>query len=326
MEFTTSIEENFRIGMPSVFLLSHNRHLHLDKTLSSLQKCLSIGDFNIVLVSQDPSEKVELLLKKAKFDNKSQFVVHLPSQWSVQKKINMNMKIGTEIVFERIHSNWAVVLEDDIILSSDALVFLRLSEDKFRNNRNYRGTNCFSKMPPKIEKDEEWDFVRLNYGVGWGWTVNKFNYSQIQKYWTGFEDQHWDGFLEPYFRTGFVVNPWRSRCVNIGLDGSGSNTKLHIELERAMLESAGINRGQYLEGDFKEKTAEYFQWVHTCYQMSGLNNKKEQFIYFLFKIHHLLHRMYFADLTSKWKGLALTQFRKIVSLLLNSKLYMGQLK
>jgi hypothetical protein len=211
------------------------------------------------------------------------------------------MRAGLKISFEIFKSPWIVILEDDIEIAPDALDFFRLCEEQFGEIENYRATNSFSRMnfrEPGVGKQH---YVRLNFGVGWGWALNERNYKAISKIWTGFENEHWDGFLEPYFRTGFVVNPWLSRSLNRGLDGSGANTGIQDKLFYEMQQSFDQNLNLTSPSLNLVESRASFDWREDCYTLSSQNKFKEWLIYILQRILFMLHTKH---RKSNWSSLS----------------------
>lgn len=286
------LQEDWIADKPTILVLTFQRYKHLKEVIKALSGASEVSNFNVVFLIQDHKVEILQLCEMSKFKHKSILRISPPINWQTYRKINMNMRVGASFIFDHMKTPWGIFLEDDIKLEKDSLVFFQMVENSFGSNPNYRATNAFSRMPRKIDPDESSHFVRLNYGVGWGWSLNLKNYSIISDYWTGYEKQHWDGFLEPFFRTGFVVNPWQSRCINIGLEGSGSHTGIQLELFNEMQESSPYLMRLFRENQIIEKVDELFEWRDECIQLSGRSSREEHLLYKLQTLYFHSHKNY----------------------------------
>ena len=132
------------------------------------------------------------------------------------------------------------MLEDDTVLLRDSLLFFDKIHHEYKNSVSFRGINGLSdKANTFCDSELENYYLKGNFGLGWGWSINRRVFEELLKIWTGLEDDHWDAIIEPYIRTGFVINPIRSRVINLGLDGTGTNSRKSVELFDAMSLSSG---------------------------------------------------------------------------------------
>lgn len=229
-----SLVENRISISKSILILCHRRTTHLETVLAALESCAGATDFTIVFVIQDPTEPVLQVIRK--FSLASRLLEIDGSIYnSSAQAINGNLFSGLDFCFNQLKTSFVVVLEDDIVLSKDALLYFDAVIGLEGNRPAFRGVNAFSETipPPFLENS----FVRTSYGLGWGWAINSKLYSKIVKFWLGTEDNHWDFILEPYLRTGYVVNPLRSRVLNIGFDESATHTSGNKDLGIRMLNS-----------------------------------------------------------------------------------------
>lgn len=210
-----------------VVVLCYRRVSHLKAVLDSLSNSIRVEEHLTVFVIQDPIADILELVDSYK---QPKIVLTLDGKTynSSAQAINGNLFHGLEFCFEQLLANRVIVLEDDIVISKDALQFFHEVFDLHESCNKFRGVNGFSEMIPT---ENEYDaHVRVNHGLGWGWSINRKIYRKIRKTWTGKEDNHWDFSFEPYVRTGFVVNPVRSRIMNIGFDETATHTSRDIEL------------------------------------------------------------------------------------------------
>jgi hypothetical protein len=228
----------------SILILCHRRTVHLEVVLRALEGCNGVSDFTIVFVVQDPTEPVLQVIQKFSLESKL-LEIDGSNYNSSAQAINGNLFYGLDFCFNQLKTSFVVVLEDDIVLSRDALSYFDSVIGLEGNNSAFRGVNAFSETiaPPYLENS----FVRTNYGLGWGWAINSKLYSRILKFWSGTENNHWDFIFEPYLRTGYVINPFRSRVLNIGFDESATHTSGNRDLGIRMSNSFNSASGAFIQ-------------------------------------------------------------------------------
>lgn len=151
---------------------------------------------------------------------------------SARKCINSNMFTGLMYCFRELQSDFVVVIEDDILIATDFLVFCEKMFHTHADDSRFRAVNGFSNIAPsRFEKMIEHGYVRSNYGVGWGWAISRDTFERVKLLWNGDEDEHWDSYIEPVMRTGYVVNPILSRTLNIGFGLKASHTQQSPEIQ-----------------------------------------------------------------------------------------------
>jgi hypothetical protein len=247
----TILSERFIAFRPTIVLIAFERVDHFSKVLSSISKLFGIEDFNVCLVIQKGNLRVFDLAQEFNLDNKSILLSDFKRGISAKQKINFNIFSGINYAFEKHQSPFVVVLEDDTVLVPDALCFFKSVHINCQNSKKFMGINAFSDYKELDNQGErEAAYISGNYGLGWGWSVNMQQFTKLKKYWKGLEDEHWDALIEPYLRTGFVINPVRSRVINYGLDGTGTNSKKSDQLFETMKQSAkftGTGRCEFYE-------------------------------------------------------------------------------
>lgn len=267
----------------AIVLLTYNRPEHFAKVVRSVKRARaeskSIGNF--IVVMQGNNSQVMNVIEQELPDALFKQVYH-PESLSSKQMINANLKLGLDLAFDNLNCDYAVVVEDDIVVAPDFFVFISQVMDKFKNEKCFRGVNGFSAMQLDVMPEFANSlFVRCNYGLGWGWAINRRNYRKVFRAWDGTEDEHWDSLVEPYVRTGFVVNPALSLVKNIGLDGSGHHTGVNLRLELAMEKS--FNLRTKFSGAIKE-TSKKFPWREDCISLSTVRPVAARALFFLWKI------------------------------------------
>lgn len=271
----------------ATLLICHTRQEHLRKVLSAIENSDRPTRSPLVIYLQDSPLEVLSIIKNYTIENK--FVVTSDGLFfkTTQQAINHNIYNGLKFAFDEFEIDACIVLEDDIVIAPDFYSFFIGILDLFRISKNFRGVNGFS-----IEKNPSegnGSYVRVNYGLGWGWAITRDTFQSVSKYWNGSENQHWDFILEPYLRTGFVVNPIRSRILNIGFDESATHTKSDSQLGFKILESYQ-SLSTFQTNQLKE-TESQFLWRQDCIRISQRTKLVENLIYLIGWISYGLQRI-----------------------------------
>ena len=218
-----------------IVVLCYRRTEHLKKVLEGLEQAFLVETFTFVFVVQDPIDSVLNIINSSKLQNKIVLEIEGSNYLSAAQAINGNLATGLKYAFLTLGSSLTIVLEDDIVISKDALCFFIQAFKSNISKRGFRGVNAFSESTDSSPNQNS--VIRLKYGLGWGWAIPRKTYFRLMRYWTGYENDHWDFIFEPYFRTGFVVNPRRSRIINIGFDESATHTSMNSSLNNKIEKS-----------------------------------------------------------------------------------------
>ena len=203
----------------SIAVVVFDRARLLEKLFESLRNCIGIEKYSVIIVQQVNSELVEQVI----LGNSDLVDLHVRvdgSSRTTTENIAFNRYLATEIGFNSYQSNFVIGLEDDVEISRDALDFAEKMFLKYRNHRNFRGVNFGSQLPFSVALDET--YTKLRYGVhGQAHllpraTWENGNYSDVLKKGAG----HYDGVVEHYLKTGFMITPNNSRYIDNGEFGS----------------------------------------------------------------------------------------------------------
>jgi len=272
-----------------IVVLCYRRTEHLKKVLEGLEQAFLVETFTFVFVVQDPIDSVLNIINSSKLQNKIVLEIEGSNYLSAAQAINGNLATGLKYAFQTLNSRFTIVLEDDIVISKDALCFFLQVNERFIKDRNFRGVNGFSQ---EFGSDHLQNSVtRINYGLGWGWAIPERTYKKIIGYWKGSENEHWDFIFEPFIRTGYVVNPYRSRIWNIGFDYSATHTAMNGELGQNIELSF---RNEPLEHHCKINEVEFdFHWMGETFSHIRVTDR---FIWTRFVLQKFLFLIY------KWDG------------------------
>ncbi|MBX3721882.1 MAG: hypothetical protein KF713_08590 [Turneriella sp.] len=204
-----------------VLLLVFNRPEKTKQTLENLRLVDGIDDYELIVVRQEGSAEVKLLVEQIDWIKTYHYVTCYSPEITIKSKINNNMRYGLSIAFDEYKTDFVVVIEDDLLIGYDFLVFCEFIQGKYWHNPMFRAINAFSREP--YDADRLAWYGRFHFGVGKGWSINKKVWNKLRKFWHEGVDEHFDVLIEPWIRKGFVVMPYCSRSVDIGW-GGGSHT------------------------------------------------------------------------------------------------------
>ena len=278
---------------PVIVVLSHKRVSHLKEMLHQLRSARGYENHKLVVVLDGGDKTVERLVRSA-VSPSALLVLEDQPDLTPAKRISFAVKSGLTWAFSVLDAPYTIVLEDDIVVSEDFLEFVAACHEKFGTNRRFRGVNGFSQVPAEEgTSDSASHVVKLNYGLGWGWSINRSTFFRILP---ALDLPHpegwiWDFAIEPYIRTGFVINPIRSRIRNIGFDSTAAHTggeegqKLGKRIDSSFLSDArpmGSGRNNLKISNTP------FTWRKDCFNLSKTSLLSEKIVYWLQSISQIL--------------------------------------
>jgi hypothetical protein len=208
----------------TIIVLTHKRTSHLLKVLDNLAAATDTDKCTLVFSCDRPSKEV-LSIANGFIHPKKKVIVHEDLPLSSAHAINRSLYRAMLEAFKSRDCSLVVVLEDDILVSRDFLAFTLTVFENHEFRDSFRGLNLFSRMVSNLSLSNS--YVIGNYGLGWGWAINARIFRKFQEFWYGNEDNHWDFIVEPYCRTGYVVNSFFSRVETIGMDMTATHTSDH---------------------------------------------------------------------------------------------------
>ncbi len=198
---------------------------------------------------------------------------------SVKSLINRNIHTGLQESFSR-GADYVVVIEDDIEISPGFIHFVDTLQKDLGSDPSFRAINGFSAN--NFNSEISAGYGKYRFGVGWGWSINRSVWKKLSEFWTGKENAHWDGLIEPYIRTGFVVMPNHSLIVNHGLKGNGSNSANDPEFDEAITFSFQMN--QTLASVHWQYNQVDINWRGDCFDFFAAKTLRGFLINVLFRV------------------------------------------
>ena len=202
-------------------VLAYKRAEILKRTLISLESADQVNVSEIHIVLQGNDSEVRSVLNSVNWKY-NLIQTNYSLNVSAKEAINRNLYSGLSSAFENRAIDYVVVLEDDICVSKDFFNFVFAVYNQNHLDGSFRAINGFSGIPRELTKAS--NYGRYRFGVGWGWALPRRTWEALNSIWMGNEDQHWDGLIESFMKTGYVVAPGMSRILNIGFGDGATHT------------------------------------------------------------------------------------------------------
>lgn len=117
------------------------------QTLESLKCYRLIEEYTILVVRQTGCEDVATIIELIDWIPCIHKVTKPDPDKSVAYKINQNVREGLQTAFKEKNSDYVVVIEDDVLLGYDFLVFCEEMHERYKSHAKFRGINAFAKEP-----------------------------------------------------------------------------------------------------------------------------------------------------------------------------------
>jgi hypothetical protein len=261
-----------KIDIKSVMITSYNRPYILERTLEYLFKSQLIDECNIVIVQQDINNKFTKIFQKINHKNFFLLKTKYPQEWNAHKKMILNGREGLKYCFEKLNSDICFYLEDDIAVSKDFIKFCSYIINKYKDDDNFFGVNCFSKE--KFSNHKIHLYSKFIYGIGKGWAVPKKRWKLIKKLWNNqfvnkYDAPLYDAPIEKYIKDNFkyVVMPINSRSYEIPSNGVNisikNNQKYFFDFKKSFVNQKKINC------EYKYTFFQRYAWRSDCVKYKG---------------------------------------------------------
>lgn len=131
--------------------------------------------------------------------------------------INFNRILGMQVGFKIFKADFVLGIEEDSVISSDALVFVKFAYKKYKNYRKFMGVNLGS--VESFDSNNLNGYTRLRYGLqGQAGGLTNKAWTKCSKLLNNFDNNNigWDSRIEYLLKTGFMVTPNISRMNDLG--------------------------------------------------------------------------------------------------------------
>jgi hypothetical protein len=283
----------------TLLIVAFNRPELLAKLFESFEKSENSQSQFVVIVHQEGNIRVKNQISLFQSRHKLVHVVQTEGvKGTTEANIAFNRFKGYDYCFNVLQSDYVIALEDDVIISSDVFKFTEFIMSEYWAEKHFRGINFGSYV--KFTDATSRQYSKVRYGIhGPASAIHKktwrqFNNSSVR---IRAEDTHWDGAIEYFLKTGFMICPVNSRYLDFGYGGShtlSSNDAYFVNLNESYIKN-------YVNDDFKYSlvkiTIPWFvdmhlyrpneNWKYCLLYFVNLRNDK----YFFFKLERLLYKV-----------------------------------
>lgn len=265
----------------TIILIVYNRPQQTLQTLESLKCCHLIEEYSLLVVRQTGCEEIAKIIESIDWIPRIHKVTEPDPNKGVAYKINHNVRVGLQTAFEEQSSDYVVVVEDDVLLGYDFLVFCEEMHERYKSHSKFRGINAFSKEP--YNREHLFNYGIFRYGIGQGWAISKSVWDRLSQFWTAASDQHFDALVEPWFRFGFVVMPYCSRSCNIGFGGSAHSPASEFDDYFVNMRNSWVGEAPFRVEEYIENKLLAYTWRGDCVPFKEID-LKETFKYFKWRV------------------------------------------
>ena len=203
-----------------IAIITHDRPELLLDLISSVRKLIDLDEVQVHAVQQLGNARVDKVIQ-ANLDLFSSHIKTAPNESQVELRISATRIAAYEHIFDTHGGQEAIVFEDDIVISPDALVFYKAMIAKHGSDPKYRGINFGSVEP--ITPNSEWHYFIQRFGLhGPASGISKGTWRALKPHLNSLIESfgHFDLAFEQYLRTGFMISPARSRYLDFGANGT----------------------------------------------------------------------------------------------------------
>jgi len=149
-----------------------------------------------------------------------------PSIVPLKYGCNYTVKAALQLAWKD-NPDFVLMIEDDIIISDDALMYVEWAAEKYKDDTSVRtvglwGHNNGYMLNAPLEEKERGKVMRQNYFTCWGWGTWKDRWEEMLATWTTGGDSHntsWDVIVSSHLAERVEILPSISRAYNCGEDG-----------------------------------------------------------------------------------------------------------
>lgn len=226
-----------KTGKIAIAIISFKRKELLVQTLKSIEIANLKHKLPIVIVQQ-VNEEVEVILETIRdFKFELKMIVN-GNNLNQEENINKNRILAWQSLFDFLGAEAALVLEDDAILAEDSIDFAVQIFSKYANRPYFRGIN-FGSLETS-DQDLQSSYSKLRYGIhGPASLITRktFEKSLVRHVVKTNGLISWDGWIEQFLKTGFMITPNQSKFLDLGIYGTHADIKENAHYFNLLRES-----------------------------------------------------------------------------------------
>lgn len=269
----------------ALVLVAFKRSESLEKVLKALSNSLIPEYQEIIFVQQGNVQEVTALIQEFHSLPARHLRFERKEAKSSQQAINLNIHAGISEAFRSPEIEFVTVLEDDILVSQDFLTFNVNMYFQHNSDPAFRGVNGFSGIPRNLENHST--YSKQRFGLGWGWSISRKIWEKMNRFWSGEENFHWDGLVESFCKSGYVIMPSQSRVLNLGFgkDATHTSNSNEVRIIESRLEESFVG-GFSSNSNFAE-VHEPQNWRSDCLPYIKSNTIKGKIIQEAYELQQL---------------------------------------
>lgn len=209
-------------------IICFNRPELLERCILSMLNAAESNYYVRILFQQLGDIEVSKVVEKyhSHFDH----VIQINQTGNATQNISKNRYLVYSLIFDHLLLETATVLEDDVEISYDALAFSSRIYDKYRHEKFFRAVNFGSGIPRELGCSQHFSKVRYALqGPASLLTKSTWRHFTLSRLIEKSESEIFDGTLEPFIQSGFVIMPNSSRYRDLGISGTHANPNSSTE-------------------------------------------------------------------------------------------------
>lgn len=205
----------------AIVVICYSRPDLLENCLLSLLAAESNEDFTKILVQQVGFASVDRVVEK--YSSNFDLIVKVKRSGDPTQNISNNRYLAYTIGFDHFSAEYVIVLEDDVEIAPDALIFADELFKKYKNRKDFRAVNFGSGI--EFSEENRFTYSRVRYALhGPASMIPRATWKTISN--QGMErllsKGIFDGVIECLIQRGFVIMPNVSRYKDFGFIGTHS--------------------------------------------------------------------------------------------------------
>jgi hypothetical protein len=255
----------------NITIITHNRPELLEKSIKSVLCAVKGRDVPINVIWQQPEDSTVELTSRVidKYSHHFKKIEIQQKKYSIpEHNIDTARLIALEIAFRDPSIKYAIVLEDDVCLADDVCDFIESIIVKHGTKKAFRGVNFGSK---EINGDAS-GYSKNRYGIhGPASMITRRTLikSGLAKRSNKNLPKTWDGFIESYLKTGYMVTPNLSRYIDLGVNGTHTNES-NLEYFRGLQASFKVMNETKFENMNYSLIQISHRWRHDCVEYKSI--------------------------------------------------------
>lgn len=195
--------------MPTIVTTLWRRPEYTKRVFDSISQCFNIEKYTVLAFSEPDCQEVVDLAKKYHFPCKYSLTVN-PSKLGCTKNIHQALKAGFD------QDDFVILIEDDILLSKDALRYFEHCNTNYKNDANVFTVCGYTKNIPKEKSHHV--IKKVPWFTPWGWATWTNRWEEIDAVISKPNEQRlsWDIITNHSRKNRTQIEPLLSRTQNIG--------------------------------------------------------------------------------------------------------------